>query len=156
MIERPIKVEFIDIAYLYHIDDSRGETENFYVSLSKTDQLEIFNEKVIMKMVDFNYDIVKRWTLYRQFFPFMSFQVTLFTYLNAVFQNPKLKSFDFPMQLLLAAFSWYYLSNEFGQMRKYGAAWFKSILNYINIVTPITISTVLVVNILSLPMHKDT
>ena len=85
MIERPIRVEFIDIPYVYHIDDKHGETEAFYVALSETDQNEIFHQKVIMKLIDFNFELVRKWTLYRQFFPFMCFQISLFVYLNAVF-----------------------------------------------------------------------
>ena len=60
MIDRPIKIEFADLPRLYHYADEKSY--DFFGGLAKTDQLEIFEKKVIQKIIEFNYPLVKEWT----------------------------------------------------------------------------------------------
>lgn len=71
LIERPIKVEFIDVPRLYHYSDSLSDP--FFTCLADTDNYEIFEKKVIQKLIEFNYPIVKYWTIKRLMIPFMMF-----------------------------------------------------------------------------------
>lgn len=61
LIDRPIRVEFVDIPKVYHYDDDL--CDNFFGALADTDQLEIFQRKAIQKLIEFNYNLVKVWTI---------------------------------------------------------------------------------------------
>lgn len=70
-IERPIRVEFIDIPRLYHYSDNLSDP--FFTTLADTDCFEIFEKKVIRKLIEFNYPLAKYWTIRKLFIPFMMF-----------------------------------------------------------------------------------
>jgi hypothetical protein len=38
-------------------------TDKFFGELADTDQYEIFQNKAIQKLIEFNYPLVKRWTI---------------------------------------------------------------------------------------------
>jgi hypothetical protein len=52
-------------------------------------------------------------------------------------------------------FSWYFLRNEFRQIKEDGIAWFLSIWNYIDVITPCTISTVILINAFEIPISNN-
>ena len=61
IIERPIRVELIDMPCLYHYNDPLfGEV---FEQLAETDQLEVFEQKAVQKLIEFNFDLVKIWTI---------------------------------------------------------------------------------------------
>lgn len=60
------------------------------------------------------------------------------------------------MQVALGIFSWYFLRNEFQQLQEDGWGWFKSVWNYIDVITPCLISYVVVVNAFELPIADNT
>lgn len=65
-------------------------------------------------MIEFNYPLVRTWTIKRLFIPFNMFQATLFIYLNFIFGHNGVivDRIDFPMQMLLGMFAFYFLQNE--------------------------------------------
>ena len=73
-------------------------------------------------MIEFNYPLVKQWTIKRLFIPFVLFQITLYVYLNFIFDHDNIisDSLDIPMQVLLGLFSGYFLQNELLQMKNDG------------------------------------
>ncbi|CDW71887.1 wd-40 repeat protein [Stylonychia lemnae] len=155
MVERPIRVQFVDLPNVYHYDDPI--CDEFFGQLADTDQYDVFARKGIQKMIEFNYPLVKSWTIKRLFVPFVMFQVTLFVYLNVIFKQPGalIEKIDFPMQILLGLFSCYFLQNELFQMRTEGLNYFSSIWNYIDIVTPSTIMTVVCINAFNIHMDDE-
>jgi hypothetical protein len=64
--------------------------------------------------------------------------------------------FDFPMQILLGIFSLYFLRNETRQMIDDGPDYLTSIWNYIDIITPTTVLTVLGINSLNIVIGDET
>lgn len=97
-LERPIRVVFIDLPCVYHYNNEL--CEKFFGELAETQNYDIFKRKSIQKLIEFNYPLVKRWTLYKLFFPFNVFQFTLFFYLNFVFETtdyPLLVNLDYPL-----------------------------------------------------------
>jgi hypothetical protein len=146
LIDRPIKTEFVDIPAIYHYADSMFY--DFFNQLANTDQYEIFEQRVIQKIIEYNYPLVKEWTIRKLLRPFILFQITLFVYLNFVFglDTPIANILDFPMQIVLGMYSLYFLHNEYLQVHHDGMDYIKSVWNYIDIITPCTILTVLTVN----------
>lgn len=78
----------------------------------------------------------------------MIFQGLLFFYLNFIFEQktPLARIADFPLQILLSVFSIYFLRNELTQCVDEGLHYFSSVWNYIDIITPVIILTLLVIN----------
>lgn len=111
-VERPIRVELVDMPRVYHYDDPL--CDEFFGQLADTDQYDVFSQKSIQKMIEFNYPLVKKWTIKKLFIPFVMFQVTLFVYLNFIFQHENFLAdkLDFPMQIVLGLFASYFLQNE--------------------------------------------
>lgn len=78
--------------------------------------------------------------------------MALFFYLNFVFQKtsdeaPVLSKFDMPMQAVLGFFSIYFLKNESYQMYTDGLAYFTSVWNYLDVITPTIILTIIFTNV---------
>ena len=107
--------------------------------------------------MEFNYPLVKVWTQKKLLVPFVLFQVCLFVYLNFVFRvnRPLALFLDFPMQVVLGFYSCYFLHNEIRQMKYDGWNYLKSVWNYIDIVTPSTILTVLTINTFKIPIDEE-
>eukprot|EP00347_Sterkiella_histriomuscorum_P009906 403339425 len=146
-VEMPIMVEIIDIPKIYHLQDKLSD--EFYDQLARTDQYEVFEDPTIRKMIEFNYPLVKKWTIIKLFVPFMCFQGLLFFYLNFIFEQSKndfARIADFPCQIILSLFSMYFLRNELIQCVDEGWHYFKSVWNYIDIITPVIILSLLVIN----------
>lgn len=83
-LDRPIKVEFIDFPRVYNYNDEL--CEKFFGQLAESENYDIFKRKGIMKLIEFNYPLVKTWTIRKLFIPFVMFQISLFFYLNFVFE----------------------------------------------------------------------
>lgn len=96
LIERPIKAEFIDIPRIYHYADD--QFNDFFGYLKRTQQIEIFSKKAIQKLTEFNYALVKEWTIRKLLIPFVANQIVLYTYLNFIFglDNTIANLLDFP------------------------------------------------------------
>ena len=82
-IEPRVKCEFFDIPGIYHFNDK--EFERFYEALADSDNYDIFEAKPIQKIIDFNFKIVKKYTIMYLFLPFMGFLLTFVFYLNFVY-----------------------------------------------------------------------
>jgi len=108
-------------------------------------------------MIEFNYPLVKQWTIKRLFIPFVLFQITLYVYLNFIFDHDNIisDSLDIPMQVLLGLFSGYFLQNELLQMKNDGLDYLSSIWNYIDIITPSIIFTVICIKAFQIPMGEE-
>ncbi len=145
-VEKPIIVELVDLPSLFHLDNPLSD--KFFDQLAETDQYEIFEKKVIKKMIEFNYDLVKRWTIIKLFVPFVVFQSILFVYLNVIFgdQHYISRQLDFPCQILLGIFALYFLRNEYYQLKSEGCNYLKSVWNYIDVITPLIILFLLGMN----------
>lgn len=70
-IERPIRVEFLDIPKLFNFNDSLFL--EFFVNLAATKQYEIFEKKSVKTVIDFNYHMVKNNMVKKLFRPFILF-----------------------------------------------------------------------------------
>ena len=70
-VERPIKVEFVDIPRVYNYQDEL--TDSFFFALAHTNQYQIFESKIIQRIIEFNYPLVREWTIKRLTIPFNLF-----------------------------------------------------------------------------------
>lgn len=131
----------------------------FYEALSKTEQYSIFEEKSIRKLIEFNFPLVKRYVINKLFKPFLMFQLTLYVYLNFIFQKGEPgsieKLLDLPAQFILGFYSCYFLKNEVVQMKNDGANYLIMFWNYVDIITPTTILTLLFINTFNIKINSE-
>jgi Polycystin cation channel len=59
------------------------------------------------------------------------------------------------MQILLGLFAFYFLQNEIFQMKTDGLDYLSSVWNYIDIITPSTVLTVVCINAFNIHMDEE-
>jgi hypothetical protein len=67
-----------------------------------------------------------------------------------------LSKLDFPIQVILGLYAFYFLKNELVQIKNDGFGYFTSVWNYIDVITPSTILSVLTINAFQIPIDKGT
>lgn len=81
----------------------------------------LFQKKAIQKLIDFNFKVVKKYTIQKLFIPFGVFLVLFVFYLNFVYEKRfshdlEEANFWYPIDLtlmgILGAFAFYFLLNE--------------------------------------------
>ncbi|CDW71666.1 wd-40 repeat protein [Stylonychia lemnae] len=138
-IESRIKCEILDIPGIYHMKD-----ENFYdffKQLSETAYSDYFNNKVIKKLIELNYPLVKEYLIKKLFIPFCFFHISFVIFMNFIYDNRFNSGYDqvyYPLLILNALFASYFLLNELKQLQS-GSDYFTDLWNYIDIIPPIGI-----------------
>lgn len=51
-------------------------------ALAGTDDMELFNQKVIKRLIEFKWPLVKEYTIRKLFFPFIGFLLIYLIYMN--------------------------------------------------------------------------
>jgi hypothetical protein len=133
-IESRIQCQYIDIPFVYHYSDDNFH--KFYSSLANTSNFEFLKLAPIQRMIEFNFDIVKTYSLRRLMLPYVLFVISYFFYFDilayALIRNEDLKLIDsedynpdlhkylYPFQFglagVVAAFATYFFMNEFRQL----------------------------------------
>jgi hypothetical protein len=73
---------------IYHYNDSSFEP--FFAVLADTDWYDLFTKKPIQKVIEFNFDLVKKYTIRRLFIPyfiFLSLYVIEFNLISVLLNN---------------------------------------------------------------------
>ena len=83
-IEQEVLVQFLDLPKIHDYQEHEGQ--EFFTALSDIDDFKVFEQKVIQNLIDFKYPLTLEYTLKRNFFPFLAYQIILITYLNYVLQ----------------------------------------------------------------------
>jgi len=76
--------KFLDLPKIHDYQEHEGQ--EFFTALSDIDDFKVFEQKVIQNLIDFKYPLTLEYTLKRNFFPFLAYQIILITYLNYVLQ----------------------------------------------------------------------
>lgn len=84
-LETRIKCEFMDMPGVYHYLDE--DFQSFFDELAITEQLDYFNTRVIQKLIDFNYPLVRTFIIAFLFLPFCCFHVLFVVYANAIYEH---------------------------------------------------------------------
>ncbi|CDW87954.1 wd-40 repeat protein [Stylonychia lemnae] len=144
-IENEIRVEMLDIPHIH--DLFTHECVNFAEAISKVEDIQIFNNKAIMCLIDFMWPIAKRQTIKYLFVPFLVYLALFVSYSNVlcgqVEQNYHIYDAKIVIIALLYVMSIYLLINEVRQVYKLKLNYFRSIWNYSDISPPILVIIVI-------------
>ena len=77
--------------------------------------------------------------------------------MNFVFQqnHPIFSKFNYPLQILLGFFACYFLRNEVIQIKNDGFGYLTLFWNYIDVITPTTILTLLFINFFNIEINPE-
>ncbi len=67
-VEADIKLEFIDLPMIHCYGQETADA--IIDALAKTDQIDLFNNKVIQILLDYKWSLTKKYTLWQLFVPF--------------------------------------------------------------------------------------
>ena len=105
-------------------------------------------------MITFKYPLVKQWTLYRLFYPFVAFLLFYVTFMNVIYDNRGSSSWmmtvSFLFEGILFLFSVYFLKNELSQIFDDPSDYLLQIWNYIDLFPPFLIFAFLAMDLWSL------
>jgi len=101
-----------------------------------------------MNVIDFNYKLVKKYTVLLLFIPYIIFFMAFVFYMNVVFSNrfdPEWKGIGILLLIIQGFFAIYFLVNEGRQIVNDGLDYLVSFWNIIDIIPPIGIIVLLII-----------
>ena len=117
-----IKLEYIDIPGLYHY--LHPNFKLFFFKLARTNDYQYFNNRAIQSLIDFNYELIKKYIFLVIVVPFLAFHILFVLYNNLVFEHRKNDEFyeltNFIISIVLIGFSVYFLYIEYRQIVNHG------------------------------------
>eukprot|EP00347_Sterkiella_histriomuscorum_P022786 403337167 len=143
-VENRIKCSFLDFTSIFH--QTHDKFLDLFSALAETDNPEYFNKKVVQKLIEFNYPLVKEYLLKKLFYPFCVFLVIYQFFIFEVNEKRESEAFYgtifYPVLAVVVLFATYFLSNEMVQLRNNGLEYFTDVWNYIDIIPPVGIFTI--------------
>ena len=109
-------------------------------------------------MIDFNYPLVKEYTIQKLFIPFGIFMFFFVIFMHFVY--PYVDRYDtaiylfYPFLAINLLFATYFLNNEVKQLRNEGFAYLTSFWNYIDLIPPIGIYMIAVMFVFETTVQK--
>ena len=82
-VEPNVKCEILDMPAMYHFQDETFD--RFHDALADSTNYELFQSKAVQKIIDFNFPIVKKYTIRKLFMPFAAFLFLFVFYNNFVY-----------------------------------------------------------------------
>ena len=70
-VDADIKLEYLDLPRLHCYGDKAGD--EFFSALADTEDIELFNSRSIQTIIDYKWPLVRQFTIYRLFLPFIAF-----------------------------------------------------------------------------------
>lgn len=143
-----MKFKILDIPEIHCFQEPRSK--EFFNALAGVGNLRFFENEVIQAMIDFQWPLVKEYTIKVLLVPFI-LQLTAFILFANAF-NPRISTFDdddererykngaYFLGALLFGLSLYSLSNECVQLYRSGLNYFESVWNFLDVTLPILVA----------------
>ncbi|CDW88225.1 UNKNOWN [Stylonychia lemnae] len=136
--EAKIRIQLLDIPGSYHYLDP--DFIKVFKGLAQAETYEIFDNRAIKTMIDFNFPIVRNFLLMFLILPFTLFHISFVVYMNVIYEyrivdeDYILANYIFAIfQLCMCA---YFLFNEIRQIYNIGLQYLYSVWNYIDLLAP--------------------
>ena len=111
--------------------------------MAQTEDIELFNQKAIKRILQFKWPIVRFYILLKLFLPYVVFLVTYLGYNTNIYpyrnNNETYEILNIVFQVLVGLIALYFLRNEVRQLSSAGIEYFGSMWNYLDIVPPFLI-----------------
>lgn len=102
--------------------------QEFMESLADTEDLEIFDSKVVRRLIEYKWPLVREHTIKKLFVPFALFLAFYVVYMNYIFylryENETYLILYYIGTAALTGFSLYFIALEIKQLTKLGASYF--------------------------------
>lgn len=136
-IEQEIRLEYVDIPDIHCFSHSVGQ--ELFEALSKSEEMELFENKAIQKVIQYKWPLVREFIIKRLFVPYIIFMVVYLVYMNWIYyerNNPDFYYYNYGAIGLLFICVYYFISLEFKQLRNEGFAYLASLWNYLDLIPP--------------------
>ena len=125
----------------HYLDD---EFVDFFDALSQTENFNYFALEPVKKLIDLNYPLVKKYSVYKLLIPFVFFMMAYFFYYFVCVENERIDPAGWTlitdiMSVIVVLFASYFFKNEVTELYHEGLNYFTSFWNYIDIIPTIGI-----------------
>ncbi|CDW72553.1 wd-40 repeat protein [Stylonychia lemnae] len=145
-----VRLDFIDLPGIYHYQDPNFE--KFIHQLAETKNFEYFTIPSIQSLIEFNYKTVQRYIIYVIIIPHFIFHFIFVCYMNLVYEyrkdNESYIAANIVLCIIMAVFASYFLYGELRQQLSQGVHYLQNVWNYIDLLTPISVITFLILQFL--------
>jgi hypothetical protein len=121
-IQQEVKLEYIDIPKMHTFTNE--EANLFMEQLAETDDMELFNRKVVRKIIEFKWPLAREYVIKVLMIPFLVFMLCYQLYMNFFYERRLLSTTDYVISYVLmvpmAAASIYFLIQEARNFRSAG------------------------------------
>jgi len=78
-----LNLEFVDIPHVHTF--SHEVAHDFMSALAKTTDMDLFNQKVVKKFIEYKWPLVLKYTIRKLFVPFIGFLLFYLIYMNEIY-----------------------------------------------------------------------
>ena len=133
----------------HYLDD---EFVDFFDALSQTENFNYFALEPVKKLIDLNYPLVKKYSVYKLLIPFVFFMMAYFFYYFVCVENERVDPAGWTlitdiMSVIVVLFASYFFKNEVTELYHEGLNYFTSFWNYIDICPALGIYTLFLIRI---------
>jgi Polycystin cation channel len=139
-----------DIPGVCHYLDK--EFVDFFDALSQTENFNYFALEPVKKLIDLNYPLVKKYSVYKLLIPFVFFMMVYFYYFFVCIENERIDPENWTLttdivSVIVVLFASYFFKNEVTELYHEGLNYFTSFWNYIDIFPALGIYTLFLIRI---------
>lgn len=139
-VESDLYLEYFDMPILHQYD--QPICNEFFNALAETEDMSIFNNKGIQKLVEYRWPLASEFVIKRLFFPFVAFLITFIAYMGMIYEwrqdeDPFYKSLNDITMIIILTEAIYFISIEIYQLFNNGLDYFSSFWNYLDLIPPI-------------------
>lgn len=131
---------------------SNEDSEKFFEALANCQDMTIFNEVAIRKIIDFKWVLAKKYTIRKLLLPYLSFMFVYLCYMNYFylirFNEGWYQYIDKLFIIILGLFSAYFVTMELQQLKNEGLNYLSSIWNYLDLIPPFALALFLPMEIM--------
>lgn len=103
-----MEVDFVDIPIIHTFSDEIAD--QVMEALGETGDMEVFNQKIVRRLIEYKWPLVRKFTINRLFLPFVGFLAFFMGFMNFVYPNKdKNESFKITCYILMVPLTYFAL-----------------------------------------------
>jgi hypothetical protein len=144
-VENEIKVSIIDIPAVHCFQEKIGD--EFFDNLARVERINMFENNIIMSIIDYKWPLVKKYTTIFLFVPFVIYLASFIVFSNVldvqISENQDYRKTKLAFIIILYILSAYFLLTEFGQLFHKKLLYFSTVWNIPDILVPVLVLVVI-------------
>ncbi len=84
VLQSDLELKYLDLPLLHQYDEQLQS--DFFSALAETEDMTLFENKGVMKLIEFRWPLVREFVIKKLFFPFLIFLLTFVIYMGQVYE----------------------------------------------------------------------